>query len=73
MRIHELPEDIWDKTMAVNVKSVFLATKAVVGQMLSQEPHVVASGAGGGKHRGWIVNVSSVYGLVAGQRVGMYF
>lgn len=73
MRIHEVPEEVWDKTIAVNLKSVFLATKAVVGQMLSQEPHVSASGSGGGKHRGWIINLASIYGLVGGQHVSTYF
>ncbi|KAH7027222.1 uncharacterized protein B0I36DRAFT_432545 [Microdochium trichocladiopsis] len=65
MRIHEVPEDVWDTTIAINVKSVFLATKAVVTQMLRQEPH--ASSTGGGQHRGWIINLASIYGLVGGR------
>ncbi|KXJ85707.1 gluconate 5-dehydrogenase [Microdochium bolleyi] len=65
MRIHETPDDVWDTTMAVNVRSVFLATKAVVAQMLRQEPHTATSG---GQHRGWIINLASIYGLVGGRR-----
>lgn len=63
MRIHETPDDVWDTTMAVNVRSVFLATKAVVAQMLLQEPHRPSG------HRGWIVNLASIYGLVGGRRI----
>lgn len=64
MRIHETPDDIWDTTMAINARSVFLATKAVVAQMLRQEPHAPSG------HRGWIVNLASVYGLVGGRNFG---
>ncbi|KAI0004349.1 NAD(P)-binding protein [Xylariaceae sp. FL0662B] len=58
--IHETPEEVWDTTMAVNVKSVFLGSKYAVAQMLRQDAH--SSG-----HRGWIINMSSIYGLVAGR------
>ncbi|KAI1357887.1 NAD(P)-binding protein [Xylaria arbuscula] len=58
--VHETPESVWDTTMAVNVKSVFLGSKYAIRQMLQQEPH--RSG-----HRGWIINISSIYGLVAGK------
>ncbi|KAK7429125.1 hypothetical protein QQZ08_004340 [Neonectria magnoliae] len=59
-RIHETPDETWDITMAVNVKSVFLASKHTVKQMLQQD--VLASG-----DRGWIINMSSVFGLVGGR------
>lgn len=45
--------------MRVNVKSVFLGCKYALAQMLSQEPH--ASG-----DRGWIVNISSIMGMIVG-------
>ena len=56
-RIHELDEDIWEKMMAINLRSVFLGCKYSVAQMLKQEPH--ASG-----HRGCIVNMASILALV---------
>ncbi|KAI8950497.1 NAD(P)-binding protein [Xylaria longipes] len=57
--VHETPESVWDTTMAVNAKSVFLGSKYAINQMLQQESH--ESG-----HRGWIVNIASAHGLVAG-------
>lgn len=57
--IHELSESDWDKTMSINAKGVFMCCKYAITQMLKQEllpDH---------KDRGWIVNTSSVQGLVA--------
>jgi NAD(P)-dependent dehydrogenase (short-subunit alcohol dehydrogenase family) len=59
LRVHETPEDWWDVTMAVNAKSVFLGCKYVAAQMLQQDKS--ASG-----DRGWIINISSIFGLVGG-------
>jgi len=56
-RIHETPESVWDADMAVNGKGVWLGCKYAVAQMLRQEPH-----AGG--DRGWIINMSSIVGIV---------
>ncbi|KAI1737875.1 hypothetical protein F4680DRAFT_201328 [Xylaria scruposa] len=56
--VHETPESVWDTTMAVNAKSVFLGSKYAIKQMLQQENH--ESG-----HGGWIVNIASAHGLVA--------
>ncbi|TKA37795.1 hypothetical protein B0A54_09797 [Friedmanniomyces endolithicus] len=52
--IHETSESDWDKTMAVNVKGVFLGCKYGITQMLKQDllPGVA--------DRGWIVNTASV-------------
>ncbi|KAI1129409.1 NAD(P)-binding protein [Nemania abortiva] len=65
MKIHETLEDMWDTTMAVNVKSVYLASKFTIEQMLKQD--LYPSG-----DRGWIINISSVYGLVGGRAISSY-
>ena len=54
--IHETDDAIFDKTLAVNARSVFLGSKYAIRQFLEQEPLVP-------DHRGWIINNSSVYGL----------
>ncbi|PNY24603.1 Uncharacterized protein TCAP_05451 [Tolypocladium capitatum] len=59
-RIHETPDDTWDITMAVNVRSIFLASKHTLKQMLSQEKN-------DGGDRGRIINISSIFGLVGGR------
>jgi NAD(P)-dependent dehydrogenase (short-subunit alcohol dehydrogenase family) len=50
--IEELSEDDWDQVMAVNLKSIYLCSRAAM-------PHLVESQAGR------IINVASVTGLVA--------
>ncbi|KAK1238199.1 hypothetical protein MKX08_002778 [Trichoderma sp. CBMAI-0020] len=65
LKIHETPEQWWDLTMSVNTKSVFLATKYVVGQMLRQDKLVSGD-------RGWIINISSIFGLVGGKNIPCY-
>jgi len=57
--IHELSEDDWDTTMAINGKGIFLCCKYAIQQMLKQDP------LPGHRDRGWIVNTSSIQGLVA--------
>ncbi|QDS74699.1 hypothetical protein FKW77_000462 [Venturia effusa] len=57
--IHLTSDETWDQTMLVNAKSVFLGCKYVIEQMLAQGPHQSGD-------RGWIVNISSIYGLVGG-------
>ncbi|KAF5024830.1 hypothetical protein F66182_3069 [Fusarium sp. NRRL 66182] len=64
-RVHETPEDWWDLTMAVNVKSIFLASKYTISQMLQQEKSESGD-------RGFIINISSIYGIVGGYRVPSY-
>jgi len=49
-------EDEWDRTMAVNAKSVWLGCKFAIRQMLTQEP---VNGS-----RGRVVNIASIGGLV---------
>lgn len=58
-KVHETPDETWDVTMAVNTRSVFLGCKYACAQMIKQE--ALPSG-----DRGWIVNISSIYGLVGG-------
>lgn len=57
--VHLVDESDWNMTMRVNAGSVFLGCKYAIAQMLKQELH--SSG-----DRGWIVNMSSVFGLVSG-------
>lgn len=57
-KIQDKDESIWDSTMAVNARSVFLGCKYAVRQFLRQE--CFPSGS-----RGWIVNVGSTASLVA--------
>jgi len=53
------PEEQYDRTMAVNVKGVFLGCKAAIAQMMKQPaPQDRAS-------RGKVINVASMAGLVA--------
>lgn len=59
--VHEMTEDTWDNVMSINSKSVFLGCKYACAQFMKQPPH--SSG-----HRGWIINTSSIMGLV-GQAV----
>ncbi len=49
-RLHELPVEDWDRLMGINLRGVFLCTKAVVPMMMT---------AG----RGSIINISSIAGL----------
>ncbi|KAF4500108.1 short-chain alcohol dehydrogenase [Fusarium agapanthi] len=58
-RVHETPEDWWDLTLAVNLKSIFLVSKYVIAQMLKQDKSETGD-------RGWIINMSSIFGLVGG-------
>ena len=61
-RCHETDEEVWDTTMKINAKSNFLGCKYAITQMLAQEPH--SSG-----DRGWIINMSSLMGMVGGTGV----
>ena len=62
LKIHETPEEWWDKTMNVNVKSIFLTSKYTIAQMLKQEKPETGD-------RDWIINISSIYGIVAGRNI----
>ena len=58
-RLHEYPEDTWDRLMDINVKGVWLCLKYEIPQMLKQ---------GGGA----IVNTASVAGLVGSRQLSAY-
>ena len=63
--LHLTDVSVFDKTMAVNARGVWLGIKYAVGQMLEQPPHPSGD-------RGWIINMSSIYGLVAGEGASSY-
>jgi len=58
-RIGEIPEDDWDRVIAINLTGVWLCMKYELAQMLAQ---------GGGV----IVNTASIMGLVGERRTGAY-
>ena len=64
--VHELTEQAWDHVMTTNSRSVFLGCKYACAQFMSQVPH--PSG-----HRGWIINTSSIMGLVGQLHGGTSF
>lgn len=67
--LHETDVGLFDKTMAINVRGVWLGMKYAIGQMMRQE---VLGGEDGTGDRGWIINMSSVYGLVGSSHVSSY-
>lgn len=58
-RVHEYPEDDWDRIMAVNARGVWLCLRHEITQMLEQEG-------------GAIVNMASAAGLVGVARASAY-
>ncbi len=58
-RLHEYPEDTWDRLMDINVKGVWLCLKYEIPEMLKQ---------GGGA----IVNTASAAGLVGSRQLAPY-
>ena len=58
-RLHEYPEETWDRLIDVNLKGIWLCLKYEIQQMLEQ---------GGGA----VVNAASVVGLVGGRRMSSY-
>lgn len=56
-KIAEESVEAFDKTMAINTRGTFLGMKFAIAQMMKQEPRQSGD-------RGWIVNISSIGGLV---------
>lgn len=56
--VHQEPDDTWHRTMAINATSVFYGCKYATAQMLAQPPHPSGD-------RGWIINLSSIFGVVS--------
>jgi NAD(P)-dependent dehydrogenase (short-subunit alcohol dehydrogenase family) len=63
--VWEYEETVFEKTMNVNIKGVFLGIKYASKQMIAQEP-------GPSGDRGWIINLASVFGLNGGPGVGEF-
>ena len=55
--VFETEDTIFDLTMRVNTRSVFLGCKYAGRQMMKQDPHPSGD-------RGWIINTASTFGLV---------
>lgn len=64
----------FDTSYAINIRGVWLGIKYAVTQMLSQPPLPTTSFDGSEVEgdRGWIINLSSIYGLVASPRLSAY-
>jgi len=58
MILHDTPDGIWETTLRVNVTGTFVTCRAVLPHML--------------EHGGAVVNVASVYALVAGSAAPAY-
>ncbi len=59
LRAHEMPEEMWDRILAVNLKSAFLMSKYTI-------PHMQQAGGG------VIINTASVQGLMSAPLVPAY-
>ncbi len=57
--LQTMPEEAFDKVMAVNLKSAFLCSRAALRTMLA-------------RHEGCILNISSVFGVVGGAQEAAY-
>ncbi|KAI9810592.1 MAG: hypothetical protein M1827_006154 [Pycnora praestabilis] len=63
--IQDTADEVYDTTMLINSKSVFLGCKYAAQHMVKQEPH--ASG-----DRGWIINLGSIAGLIGLRQAPSY-
>lgn len=59
VRAHELPEELWDRILGVNLKSTYLMSYYAI-------PHLQARGGG------VIINTSSVQGMASANKVSAY-
>lgn len=56
--VYATTNDTWDRMIDVNATGVFYGVRAASAQMIKQEPLSCGD-------RGWIINLSSIYGSVA--------
>ncbi|KUJ22738.1 NAD(P)-binding protein [Mollisia scopiformis] len=63
VRVHELETSLFDNTMAINTRGVFLGCKYALKQFLAQE--ALPASSRGDRTRGWIINIASTAGLIA--------
>jgi NAD(P)-dependent dehydrogenase (short-subunit alcohol dehydrogenase family) len=59
-RCHTLPTELFDHTISINVRGMWLCCKYALTQMMQQEPR--EANVRGDRTRGWIVNTASVTG-----------
>ncbi|KIW99853.1 uncharacterized protein Z518_10781 [Rhinocladiella mackenziei CBS 650.93] len=64
--IYEMPEEVYDSTMRVNSKGVWLGCKYAGQQMIKQDIPA------GSTSRGWIINMASVLGLTGKNGTSAY-
>ena len=57
--LHQMSEKDWDQVLAVDLKSVFLASKRVIPEMLKQD-------------KGKIINTTSIAGIVGFDKISAY-
>lgn len=69
-RLHETDMSLFDKSIAINTRGVFLGCKYALQQFLAQDPH--PPNERGDHTRGWIVNTASMLGLVGFARAPVY-
>ena len=55
--VNETEDSVFDLTMRINTRSVFLGCKHAGAQMKKQDPHPSGD-------RGWIINTASIIGLI---------
>ena len=60
---HEVDPALWDRTMAVNARGIFLTSRAEMAQMIKQEPLPTHDGRPG--NRGAVVSIASNLGLIS--------
>jgi len=58
MKVWDMEDSIWQKSMDLNCNGVFYGTRAASRQMLKQDVHVDSG------DRGWIINTASIMGQV---------
>lgn len=65
-------EEVWDHTMAVNVKGVYLMCRYAIPHMAGLDPGARTDAASDAQGGGCIINLASVWGLVGGTGVAAY-